>query len=58
MRNAWWLLLPAALLLLPAGFAAEEKPAPGIDWQKDLAKAREAAKDAGKPLLLYFTSDT
>ncbi len=57
MRYAWWLLLPA-LLLAPASMAGEEKPAPGIDWQPDLAKAVKAAEEAGKPLLLYFTFDT
>ena len=57
MRYAWWLLLPA-LLLAPAWLAGEEKPAPGIDWQTELAKAAKAAEEAGKPLLLYFTFDT
>ena len=57
MRTAWWLLLPA-LLLAPVVGAGEEKPAPGIDWQNDLAKAAKEAEAAGKPLLLYFTFDT
>jgi hypothetical protein len=57
MRYATWLLL-TALVLAPVPAAGEEEPAPGIDWQPDLAKAKKAAVAAGKPLLLYFTFDT
>jgi len=57
MRIAPWLVLGAALLVAPPS-PAEEEPAPTIDWQPDLAKAREAAKAGTKPLVLYFTFDT
>ena len=57
MRCALW-LLAAALLIAPAAPAQEGKPANGIAWEADLEKAKKAAEEAGKPLLLYFTFDT
>ncbi len=60
MRALRWLAVPLALLAIPLAFAAGEEgeAAPGIAWQKDLAKAKELAAREGKPLLLYFTFDT
>ena len=52
MRYAWWLLLPA-LLLAPASLAGEEKPAPGIDWQTDLAKTMTGLGVVALGLLVY-----
>ena len=28
-----------------------------LEWQKDYAKGLAAAKEAGKPVMIYFTAD-
>jgi hypothetical protein len=59
MRKFWCLSILAAVLLAPHAVAEEkEGSAPGIEWQPDLEKARAAAKEAGRCLVLYFTFDT
>lgn len=52
------LFLLAALLLLPASFAARAgDPAPPLPWSDDLAAARREAAAAKKPIFIFFFSD-
>jgi hypothetical protein len=42
---------------VPMLLAQESRPA-GIAWRQDLAAAIERAREAGKPVIAYFTYDT
>ncbi len=49
---------PVAAILVFAGVALGQDPAPTITWQPDLAAAKAAQAKDGKPVLAYFTFET
>lgn len=49
---------PVAAVLVFAGVALAQDPAPTITWQPDLAAAKAAQAKDGKPVLAYFTFET
>jgi hypothetical protein len=46
------------MLLVPPMLSAQESRPSGIAWQHDLAAAIAQAREAGKPVIAYFTFDT
>jgi hypothetical protein len=47
-----------SLILLVFLAWAQEKPAGGIEWAKDLASAMAQSAVDGRPVITYFTFDT
>jgi len=45
------------LPVLAFSFAALSQDGGKISWRKDVVRALKDAKEAGKPTMLYFTSD-
>lgn len=51
-------IFPVAAILVFAGEAFAQDPAPAITWQPDLTAAKAAQAKDGKPVLAYFTFET